>query len=164
MVWALRKAGVLRQDGRFAADPPVLAGRIVNDGNGRRISLTPDGQLSFTQKDVRELQKAKGAMRAAMEILMQHLGLQASDLQRVILTGSFGAQLDIEAVLGVGMLPSVRREVVETIPNGAGLGAAMFLSDEGFAWGERLAARAEQINLDQDADFMHQYVQAMALG
>jgi uncharacterized 2Fe-2S/4Fe-4S cluster protein (DUF4445 family) len=164
MVWALRKAGVLRQDGRFAADPPVLADRIVNDGNGRRISLTPDGQLSFTQKDVRELQKAKGAMRAATEILMKQLGLEASDLRRVTLTGSFGAQLDIEAVLGVGMLPPVRREVVETIPNGAGLGAAMFLSDEGFALGERLAARAEQINLEQDAGFMHQYVQAMALG
>jgi uncharacterized 2Fe-2S/4Fe-4S cluster protein (DUF4445 family) len=172
MVWTLRQARVLREDGRFASDPPVLAGRIITDGNpnaktgsfrGRRIPLTSDGELSFTQKDVRELQKAKGAMRAAMEILMGQLGLQAADLQRVILTGSFGAQLDIEAVLGLGMVPPVRRDAVETIPNGAGLGAAMFLSDEGFAWGERLAARAEQINLDQDADFMQQYVQAMAL-
>ena len=163
MVWTLRRAGVLREDGRFASDPPVLADRIIQDGNGRRLVLTPDGRLSFTQKDVRELQKAKGAMRAAMEILLKQLRLRPSDLQRVILTGSFGAQLDIDAVLGVGMLPPVNREVVETIPNGAGLGAAMFLSDEGFAWSERLAARAEQINLDQDADFMQQYVQAMAL-
>lgn len=163
MVWTLRRAGVLREDGRFATDPPVLADRIVQDSNGRRLLLTPDGRLSFTQKDVRELQKAKGAMRAAMEILLKQLRLHPSDLQRVILTGSFGAQLDIEAVLGVGMLPPVRREVVETIPNGAGLGAAMFLSDEGFAWAERLAARAEQINLDQDADFMQHYIQAMAL-
>jgi len=179
MVWALRQADVLREDGRFVTEPPLLADRMINDGNplakrrrasaqagdhrGRRIAMTPDGQLSFTQKDVRELQKAKGAMRAAMEILMRQLGLHASDLQRVILTGSFGAQLEIDAVLGVGLLPPVRREVVETIPNGAGLGAAMFLSDDGFAWGERLAARAEQIDLDQDADFMHQYIQAMAL-
>jgi uncharacterized 2Fe-2S/4Fe-4S cluster protein (DUF4445 family) len=172
MVWALRQANVLRPDGRFADDPPVLADRIVNhsyspeaggDHRGRRLILTPDGQLSFTQKDVRELQKAKGAMRAAMEILMAQLGLRASDLQRIILTGSFGAQLDIDAVLGVGLLPPVPRNAVETIPNGAGLGAAMFLTDEGFAWSERLAARAEQINLDQDANFMQQYIQAMAL-
>jgi len=163
MVWTLRQAGVLREDGRFTTDPPVLADRIIQDSNGRRLMLTSDGRLSFTQKDVRELQKAKGAMRAAMEILLKQLRLHPADLQRVILTGSFGAQLDIEAVLGVGMLPPVRREVVETIPNGAGLGAAMFLSDEGFAWAERLAARAEQINLDQDADFMQHYVQAMAL-
>jgi uncharacterized 2Fe-2S/4Fe-4S cluster protein (DUF4445 family) len=191
MVWVLRRAGVLREDGRFADDPPVLAHRITNNSNalaqtatvtppqggtgtsphasrggeyrGRRIALTSDGQLSFTQKDVRELQKAKGAMRAAMEILMAQLGLQASDLQRIVLTGSFGAQLDIEAVLGVGLLPPVSQTAVEAIPNGAGLGAAMFLSDEGFAWGERLAARTEQVNLDQDADFMQHYIAAMAL-
>jgi uncharacterized 2Fe-2S/4Fe-4S cluster protein (DUF4445 family) len=172
IVWALRQADVLRPDGRFSDHPPILADRIVNNGNspdaaggykGRRITLTPDGQISFTQKDVRELQKAKGAMRAAMEVLMAQLGLQASDLQRIILTGSFGAQLDIDAVLGVGLLPPVPRSAVETIPNGAGLGAAMFLSDDGFAWGERLAARTEQVNLDQDAGFMQQYIQAMTL-
>lgn len=172
IVWALRRAGVLRRDGRFADHPPVLADQIINNGHsqgtgedyrGRRIALTPDGQLSFTQKDVRELQKAKGAMRAAMEILMAQLSLQASDLRRIILTGSFGAQLDIDAVLGVGLLPPVPRNAVQTIPNGAGLGAAMFLQDDGFAWGERLAARTEQVNLDQDADFMQQYIEAMAL-
>jgi uncharacterized 2Fe-2S/4Fe-4S cluster protein (DUF4445 family) len=109
------------------------------------------------------LQKAKGAVRAAIDILLARLDLAPSDLERVILTGSFGGQIDLEAVLALGMLPAVRHEVVETIANGAGLGAAMFLSDEGFALGERLAARAEQIDLDQDPDFNMRYISAMAL-
>ena len=163
IVHELRRVGVIVPDGRIARNPPVFADRIVQGNNGRHIPLMPDGNLIFSQMDVRELQKAKGAMRAAMEILMERLGLHSSDLQRVILTGSFGAQLDIEAVLGVGMLPPVRREVVETIPNGAGLGAAMFLPDEGFAWSQELAARAEQIDLDQDPDFTTQYLAALAL-
>jgi uncharacterized 2Fe-2S/4Fe-4S cluster protein (DUF4445 family) len=163
IVHELRRVGVIVPDGRIDRDPPVFADRIVQGNNGRHIPLMPDGELIFSQMDVRELQKAKGAMRAAMEILMEHLGLHSSDLQRVILTGSFGAQLDIEAVLSVGMLPPVRREVVETIPNGAGLGAAMFLPDEGFAWSQELAARAEQIDLDQDPDFTTQYLAALAL-
>jgi len=52
---------------------------------------------------------------------------------------------------------------VEMAANGAGLGAAMFLSDEGFALGEALAARAEPVDLDQNSDFVHHYIAAMAL-
>jgi uncharacterized 2Fe-2S/4Fe-4S cluster protein (DUF4445 family) len=84
-------------------------------------------------------------------------------MQRVILTGSFGGQVDIDAVIALGMIPPVRREVVETVANGAGLGAAMFLSDDGFALGERLAAHAEQVDLDQDADFIKHYIDSMVL-
>jgi uncharacterized 2Fe-2S/4Fe-4S cluster protein (DUF4445 family) len=164
LVHELRTAGVIQPDGRIPADPPLFAGRLGKDEHGaRRIPLTPDGRLGLSQWDIRELQKAKGAMRAAMDILLARLGLQPSDLTRVVLTGSFGAQVDLEAVLALGMLPPVRREVVETVPNGAGLGAAMFLSDAGFELGEDLAARAEQVDLDQDPDFMLRYVGAMAL-
>jgi uncharacterized 2Fe-2S/4Fe-4S cluster protein (DUF4445 family) len=49
------------------------------------------------------------------------------------------------------------------IANGAGFGAAMFLSDEGFALGESLAARSEQIDLDTDTNFIQHYIAAMAL-
>ena len=84
-------------------------------------------------------------------------------MQRVILTGSFGGQIDVESALGLGMLPPVRQEIVEMVANGAGLGAAMFLSDEGFALGERLATRAEPVDLDQNADFLNHYINAMAL-
>jgi len=95
--------------------------------------------------------------------LIAQLGLKPADLERVILTGSFGGQIDIDAVLALGMIPPVRREVVETTANGAGLGAAMFLSDEGFALGQELAVRAEQIDLDQDPDFNLRYVSSMEL-
>ena len=96
--------------------------------------------LYLTQHDIRELQKAKGAIRAAIEILMTRLGLQPEDLQRLILTGSFGSQLNVEAVVGLGMIPPVTLEVVEPSANGAGFGAAlMFLDDDEFARGERIA-------------------------
>jgi uncharacterized 2Fe-2S/4Fe-4S cluster protein (DUF4445 family) len=164
VIYELRRAGVIEDSGRIAPQPPMFADRMGEDALGARlIPLTPDGRLSLSQWDVRELQKAKGAIRAAVDILMGELDLKPSGLERVILTGSFGGQIDIDAVLALGMIPPVRRQVVETIPNGAGLGAAMFLSDEGFALGEKLAARAEQIDLDLDPDFNMRYVNAMAL-
>jgi len=164
LIHELRKAEVISRSGRIAVSPGILKGQIsIGDTRSRRISLTPDQRLSLTQWDVRELQKAKGAIRAAIDILMGKLGLAPADMQRVILTGSFGGQIDIDSALGLGMLPPVRREAVEMTANGAGLGAAMFLSAEGFALGETLAARAEQIDLDTDSNFIQHYIDAMAL-
>ena len=71
--------------------------------------------------------------------------------------------VDIDAIIGIGMIPPVRREVVETAANGAGFGAAMFLTDEGFALGEKLAVEAKQVDLDLDANFNMLYIEGMAL-
>jgi uncharacterized 2Fe-2S/4Fe-4S cluster protein (DUF4445 family) len=164
VVHELRKANVIEASGRIPANPPIYDGRLGEDRHGARlIPLTEDGRLGLSQWDVRELQKAKGAIRAAMDILMAQLDLRTEDLQRMILTGSFGGQVDIDAAIELGMIPPVRREIVEPIANGAGLGAAMFLSDEGFAFGEALANRSEQIDLDLDLDFNARYVNAMSL-
>jgi uncharacterized 2Fe-2S/4Fe-4S cluster protein (DUF4445 family) len=179
VVYELRRAGVIERSGRIAPHPPLFAGRIYEDVHGARCiplladshqpsavspeQSPPPGQpLALTQWDIRELQKAKGAIRAAIDILLLQLGLEPTDLERVILTGSFGGQIDVNAVLALGMIPPVRRQALEAVANGAGLGAAMFLSDAGFALGEELAARAEQVELDLDPDFNMRYVSAMA--
>jgi uncharacterized 2Fe-2S/4Fe-4S cluster protein (DUF4445 family) len=163
LVHVLRQAGVIEPNGRVAERPPMLADRIQHSHPGRHVRLTDDARLSLTQWDVRELQKAKGAIRAAFEILMARLGLQTKDLQRVILTGSFGGQVDVAAAIEIGMIPPVSPEAVQTVANGAGFGAALFLSDDGFAYSQELAARVEQIDLDQDPDFYARYIDAMAL-
>lgn len=164
LVHEFRKAGVIEPSGRIAAIPPVLADRIeVGEDGGRRIRLTDDGRLSLNQWDIRELQKAKGAIRAAVDTLMAHLNLQPKDLRRMILTGSFGGTIDIASALDLGMIPTVAPDRVEPVANGAGLGAAMFLSDEGFARAEKLAAVAEQVDLDQDQVFIPRYVASMRL-
>jgi len=155
---------VIDATGRILPDPPHLADRISTDEHGTRaIKLTDDGKLLLTQHDVRELQKAKGAIRAAIDVLMNELNLTPKDLQKVILTGSFGGQVDIDAIIELGMIPPVHRGVVETAANGAGFGAAMFLTDEGFALGEKLAAEAKQVDLDLDANFNMLYIEGMAL-
>ncbi len=74
LVHELRQAGVIEPSGRIvrstAADGASDWSRRYH---GRRILLTPDGALGLSQWDIRELQKAKGAIRAAMETLMARL-------------------------------------------------------------------------------------------
>ncbi len=152
MVRALREAGVIESSGRFQPQNPLV--------QNRKVWL--DDKIFLSQLDVRELQKAKAAIRAAVEILLQTLGLSAADLGRVILTGSFGGQIDAADALALGLLPPVRPETIENIPNGAGFGAALFLSDAGFARAEALAHRTEHINLDASRSFLEQFSAAMA--
>jgi uncharacterized 2Fe-2S/4Fe-4S cluster protein (DUF4445 family) len=179
LIRELRRAGVIERSGRFSREPSAFSHRFGQDEMGvRRILITRKGvdlrgsesladakeaPLYLTQHDVRELQKAKGAIRAATEILMGRLGLRPGDLQRMYLTGSFGSQLNVEAVVDLGLIPPVDLSVVEPSANGAGFGAALFLDDDEFARGERIAAVAEQIDLDLDADFNRRYIEAMEL-
>lgn len=164
LIHVLLDGGVIEPGGRMKEQSPINGEVFGVDPHGiRRIALTPDKQLWLSQWDVRELQKAKGAIRAAIDILLNRLNLMPSDLERLILTGSFGGQLDTGAVLAVGMIPPVSRESILTIPNGAGLGAAMFLSDEGFERAEQIAAHAEQVDLDKDPEFDTRYLQSLRL-
>lgn len=159
LVYELRRLCMIDASGRMNPDHPAFAPRVSETDHGRRLYLTEDVYLS--QWDVRELQKAKGAIRAACDILLDRLGLTSDDLERVILTGSFGGQIDLGAIIGLGMIPPVRREVVETAANGAGMGAALFLSEAGLARGEALAGRAKHVELDLEADFNERFVEAM---
>ena len=156
-------AGIIEESGRIAQDPKVMAEMIDRDFSPTRIFLTPEKNIWLNQKDIRELQKAKGAISAAIGILLESLKLKREDLQKVILTGSFGGQLDIESVIRLGMIPDFSPDIVATIPNGAGMGAAIFLSDEGFARGERIAANTKQLDLDLYANFHELFIDALKL-
>ncbi|HQZ52653.1 MAG TPA: ASKHA domain-containing protein [Thermoflexales bacterium] len=151
-VRTLREAGAIEASGRLRHEHPLV--------QNRRVQLSD--RIALTQWDVRDLQKAKGAIRAATDILLETLSLSTGDLDRVILTGSFGGQVDPHDALKLGMLPPVSPTIVESSANGAGLGAALFLSDAGFARAEALAHRAEHINLDASQDFMTRFSASLA--
>jgi DNA-binding GntR family transcriptional regulator/uncharacterized 2Fe-2S/4Fe-4S cluster protein (DUF4445 family) len=179
LVSELRRAGVIDPGGRLVAEHPIFGRRLSQDEEGvRRFLITDRGvdrrgvedgeegarvSLYLTQHDVRELQKAKGAIRATIDTLLDQLGLRPSDLQRLILTGSFGSQLEMVAIAGLGMIPPVPPAVIEVSANGAGLGAALMLDDSEFARAERVATAAVQVDLDMDPGFDRRYVRSLAL-
>jgi uncharacterized 2Fe-2S/4Fe-4S cluster protein (DUF4445 family) len=179
LVAELRRVGVIEPSGRLLPDHPVLSDRIDVDGSGvRRLLVTDRGvdrtgleddapgitvALHLTQPDIRELQKAKAAIRATIDTLLARLGLVPVDLGRVILTGSFGSQIDAGASLDLGMLPGVPPGVIEASANGAGLGAALMLDDAQLARAGRIAEVTEQVDLDLDPGFQGRFVQAMSL-
>jgi uncharacterized 2Fe-2S/4Fe-4S cluster protein (DUF4445 family) len=106
----LLNEGLLDATGRLlesseSASP--LGSRLQKiDGEGHFV-LYRDAStlLSLSQGDIRQIQLAKGAVRAGMEVLFERAGIAAEDLQKVVLTGSFGASLRLESLKTVGVLP-----------------------------------------------------------
>lgn len=160
IVYALRCAGALDVSGRLADDHGTLS---IDEGPDEVTRVTINERVALTQLDIRELQKAKAAIRVAADLLLERAGLAPQDLSRIILTGSFGGQLNIDAALGLGLIPNVTRARIELIPNGAGRGAAQFLRDEGFRRGLDLAARAAHVELDLEPEFNERFVECMGL-
>jgi uncharacterized 2Fe-2S/4Fe-4S cluster protein (DUF4445 family) len=159
LIHALRGAGVIEANGRYASNHAAIPIDRSND----IARVVVNERVALTQMDIRELQKAKAAIRVAADILLEKLNVAPRDLRRVILTGSFGSQLNKDALIGIGLLPDVERARIEMVANGAGLGAAIFLRDEGFARGEALAARAEHVELNSEPGFNERFVDALRL-
>lgn len=74
---------------------------IIVDG-----SETDSGiPVVFNQQDVRQLQLAKAAVRAGVDILIQEAAIAPGDIGEVMFAGAFGNYLNPKSVLGIGMIP-----------------------------------------------------------
>jgi len=163
--------GVVDASGRFVNGdlpeemPEDVRERIVGEGNDRRFifsDLNGDRPVCLCQRDVRELQLAKGAVRAAIELLLKYSDLEPDDLGEVLLAGAFGNYIDPRSALRMGMLPDVPLERIKGVGNAAGAGALLALSSmQERATAEKLAAEAEHIELSRRPDFQTAFMETM---
>ena len=71
----------------------------------RSRTRPPEETVYLSQRDVRELQFAKGAIATGWTLLLEELGLEQSDVQQVLLAGSFGSYLSPAAAVRIGLVP-----------------------------------------------------------
>ena len=116
----------------------------------------------LTQKDVREVQLAKAAIRAGIELLAQQLGIQVADIRRVYLAGAFGNYMDPASACRIGMIPPVLQDRIVPIGNAAGEGAKLCaLSRTEFEYSQKLARETEFLELASLPQFQDCYVDAL---
>ena len=90
--------------------------------DGQRVFDLIDG-IYVTQNDIREVQMAKGAIAAGIELMAAHLGLRVEDIQQVLLAGAFGSLVNAESACRIGLLPPVLLDKIRAVGNAAGSGA-----------------------------------------
>ena len=88
---------------------------------------TCDESISINQRDIVEIQLAKGAMRAGIEILLENAGITFTDIDKIIIAGAFGSYIDPKNVINIGMFPMVELKKISQVGNAASIGAKMAL-------------------------------------
>jgi uncharacterized 2Fe-2S/4Fe-4S cluster protein (DUF4445 family) len=164
VVAQLRLAGMLTDGGMLLSPDEAVeqghpfAGRLrVDDEGVRRFALTDD--VAITQRDIRELQQAKGAIATGIEAAMRERGLAADDLDEVLLAGSFGTYIDPLGARVLGLVPPVAIEKIRAVGNTASEGAKMAL----LSFRERevafeLPSFVEYLELSGVADFNERFI------
>jgi len=175
-VTGLVRVGLLDSSGRLVPDEaaaalaPGLAGRLTRIGDERVFVLhwlgeTGDAANSvyLSQRDIRELQFAKAAIATGWHILLAEAGLTASDVQQVLLAGSFGSYLSPASAIRLGLVPPLPVLRVVSAGNVAGEGAKMaLLSLRERAAGLALLEEVRYVELSDRADFNDQFVGQLA--
>lgn len=118
--------------------------------------------IVITQKDIRQIQLAKGALYAGCKIMKRRLGVDKIDTVKI--AGAFGTHIDREKALILGLFPDCKLDQVKCVGNAAGDGARIALLNKGKRIeADQIARNVEYIELTLEADFQDQFMEAMQL-
>jgi len=166
--------GIIDATGRFAEPktleqklPPAIFARLVELNSESAFVLAQDENSNerpvfLSQKDIRQMQLAKGAIRAGIKLLQQKIGLEDSDIKRILLAGAFGNYIRRESALRIDLLPMVEVERIHFIGNAAAAGAQMaLLSRQCRDKAGRLASKIEYVEIAHEPGFQDVYADSM---
>ncbi|MGD8504043.1 MAG: ASKHA domain-containing protein [Syntrophobacterales bacterium] len=118
----------------------------------------------ITESDISNLIKSKGAILAAMRVMLNSVGMSFESLERIFVAGGFGNYLDVEKAIFIGLLPDVPPERVKFIGNSSLTGARMgLLSRHAFERANTLARQMTYFELSVDPKFYDEFVAALFL-
>lgn len=170
---AMLDIGVIDETGRIlelpeavaAGVPKMIATRLQKTSEGMQFVLQyryAKEPIVITQRDVREVQLAKGAILAGMQILMREIGITKDSLDRIFLAGAFGSYLKISSARRIGLLPNVPLEKIHSVGNAAGVGASMAVLAKPYEEEcQVIAQTTRQVELSMHDSFQEEFVQSM---
>lgn len=151
-VAALLNQKLLNKRGRIQCKEEIDGQRIVR--------LSEDVYL--TQDDIRQVQMAKGAISAGIHLLCDHLEIEVTDIQQVVLAGAFGSFLNPDSACRIELLPMELSGKIRAAGNLAGAGSRMIAcSKSQFSLTQKLVDRIEFIELADLPQFQKTFAKCM---
>lgn len=119
-----------------------------------------EAPILLTQGDVRELQLAKGAIAAGIQILMDEMRIGVDDIDRICMAGALGNYLHPLSALRIGLIPRVDPSIIVSLGNAASAGASMVLLSRAY-WrkANELSEFIEHVELSTRLDFNEHFVE-----
>ncbi len=154
MVYELVKAELVDETGLMEED-------YFDDGFP--LAVGSDGtEISFFQKDVREIQLAKSAVRAGLETLILNFGASYEDIEAIYIAGGFGYKMDIVKAVGIGLLPEECQDKIEAVGNSCLKGTRTYLlSSDCTERVQRILESSSEVQLSNDKHFNEFYMDYM---
>ena len=168
-VAVMSELGIIDRTGRFSEPaelvtkvPPAIISRIIEQDGEPAFVLDETGTVFLTQRDIRQMQLAKAAIRAGIKLLEKKIGLEDSDIEQILLAGAFGNYIRKESALRIGLLPDVPLERIVFVGNAAAAGARMILlSRHCRDKAGELARTIEYIEIAHEPGFQDVYADCM---
>lgn len=166
LIAELVRCGLIEPNGRFARKnklPTVLVSRLVDINERPAFMVSDEGRIYLSQKDVRQVQLAKGAIAAAIDLLLQKLNITYADIEEILVAGAFGAHLKPSSLIGIGLLPPECQEKIRFVGNTAKEGAkAVLLNQQAASDVVALAQAIEVIDLSCQPEFQDCFIKALS--
>ncbi|MEA4970668.1 MAG: ASKHA domain-containing protein [Candidatus Pelethousia sp.] len=159
-------ANKLCGSGLIDAVAALLQAELVNQKGKLRIEsgmfFLGDSQVFISQKDIRQLQLAKAAIRAGMDTLIHESGLAYEEIDQIILCGGFGSYLRPASAERIGLIPPDFAKKTVAIGNAAGNGAGQILQSV-HKRGEatEIVRRMETVELATNPYFNSRYIETL---
>ena len=140
-------------------------GRLEEPYASEGFPVDEQGRIRVFQKDIREIQLAKAAVRAGLETLLDEYGTAIDEVDEIFLAGGFGYELDIGRAEAVGLLPAGCAGRVRAAGNTCLKGAAAGLLDgESGKTLDHIAGLVREIPLSGNPKFSELYMEYMCFG
>jgi len=159
--------GALNRDGTFLRQD---SNRVRQGERGTEYVLVWASEsgtgrdIVITETDIENLMRAKAAIHAGIDVLLETVDVEPHDVDEVVVAGGFGHYLDIERVMNLGMLPELPAERFQFIGNGSLFGARLASKSRGLlARAQRVADMMTYVELSVNASFMDMYVSSLFL-
>jgi uncharacterized 2Fe-2S/4Fe-4S cluster protein (DUF4445 family) len=121
-----------------------------------------DKDIVITQKDIRQIQLAKGALYAGCKLMVKRMGLEKVDTVKI--AGAFGTHVDREKALAMGLFPDCEIEKIKGIGNAAGDGCrTALLNVQKRVEANWCSRNVEYIELTVEQNFQQEFMEAMQL-
>lgn len=150
----------MKGEGRVRASPDGYTEFLVVPESETKTSVP----ITLSQKDVREIQLAKAAIRTGLDILMEEAGLDASEVGTLHIAGAFGFFLNPLSAEAIGLYPDIDVRKIRLVGNTALAGArALLLSTKTRRAAVDLAKRVEHVDLARHEKFKEEFMKSIPL-
>lgn len=160
----LVRVGLIGPRGNLQRTLPDTLGGLrehLREREGKAV-FSLGGSVILTTGDIRQVQLAKGAIRTGIELLLRHAGVEAANLKRIYIAGSFGYHLSPQSLFELGLLPRECTGRISFLGNTAHSGAQqLLLAATRRRELDSLSARVKGVELASSPDFEREFVQRL---